>query len=155
MAFDLFLELTNLLSTLHEEGIDYALCGGLAMAVHGYPRATVDIDLLILAKDAEPALAVAESLGYRLQAQPMTFSQGAVEIRRVSKVDPDTREPIPLDFLLVTPALAGVWNDRRRMSWESGDLWVASRAGMIVLKELRGSQQDLADIEHLEENEDG
>ena len=53
MAFDLFRELTSLLSALDEEGIDYALCGGLAMAVHGYPRATVDIDLLILAKDAE------------------------------------------------------------------------------------------------------
>lgn len=155
MAFDLFRELTSLLSALDEEGIHYALCGGLAMAVHGYPRATVDIDLLILAKDADSALAVAESLGYAFRAQPMTFSEGAVEIRRISKIDPDTEELLPLDFLLITSAITRVWDDRRKVSWEAGDLWVASREGMIALKELRGSKQDLADIEHLSGSNDG
>ncbi len=125
------------------------------MAVHGYPRATVDIDLLILAKDADSALAAAESLGYAFRAQPMTFSDGDVEIRRASKIDPDTGEAIPLDFLLITPATVGVWNDRRKVSWEAGDLWVASREGMIALKRLRGSKQDLADIEHLSGSNDG
>jgi hypothetical protein len=85
----------------------------------------------------------------------MTFSEGAVEIRRISKIDPDTQQTIPLDFLLVTPAVADAWNDRRRLSWEGGDLWVCSREGMIALKELRGSRQDLADIEHLSEGDDG
>jgi hypothetical protein len=40
------------------------------------------------------------------------------------------------------------------MTWEAGDLWVVSRAGMITLKELRGSTLDLADIEHLSEGDD-
>jgi hypothetical protein len=155
MAFDLFRELTDLLTSLQDAEIDYALCGGLAMAVHGYPRATVDIDLLILAADAEAALGVAESLGYSLRAQPMSSSGGDVQIRRISKVEPDTGEPIPIDFMLVTPAIAEVWNDRRKMTWEAGDLWVVSRAGMITLKELRGSKLDLADIEHLSEGNDG
>lgn len=155
MSLDLFGELTSLLSALDDKGVDYALCGGLAMAVHGYPRATVDIDLLILAQDTDAAFAAADSLGYTFRAQPMTFSEGAVEIRRISKVDPDTGESLPLDFLLVTPTIASVWNDRRKVGWEGGDLWVASREGLIFLKELRGSKQDIADIEHLAESDDG
>ena len=31
---------------MDEAGVDYALCGGLAVAAHGAPRATRDIDLL-------------------------------------------------------------------------------------------------------------
>lgn len=154
MPFDLFRALTDLLAALQEAEIDYALCGGLAMAVHGFPRATVDIDLLILADDAEAALGAAESLGYTLRAEPMSFSEGAVQIRRISKIESDTGEPIPIDFMLVTPAIAEVWNDRRKVAWEAGDLWVVSRAGMITLKELRGSKLDLADIEHLSEGND-
>jgi hypothetical protein len=154
MPFDLFRALTDLLAALQEAEIDYALCGGLAMAVHGFPRATVDIDLLILRDDAEAALGAAESLGYTLRAEPTSFSDGAVQIRRISKIEPDTGEPIPIDFMLVTPAIAEVWNDRRKMTWEAGDLWVVSRAGMITLKELRGSTLDLADIEHLSEGDD-
>ena len=42
---DLLEELKNVLARLEQDGVPYALCGGLAMAVHGYPRATVDIDL--------------------------------------------------------------------------------------------------------------
>ncbi|MGD8331049.1 MAG: nucleotidyl transferase AbiEii/AbiGii toxin family protein [Acidobacteriota bacterium] len=155
MAFDLYGELTNLLASLQEAEIDYALCGGLAMAVHGFPRATVDIDLLILAGDAEAALQVAESRGFTVRADPMSFFRGDVQIRRVSKIEPETGEPIPIDFMLVTPAIAEVWNDRRKMTWEAGDLWVVSRAGMITLKAMRGSKLDLADIEHLSDGVDG
>jgi len=38
---DLYEELKAIISALEENGIDYALCGGLAMAVYGAPRATV------------------------------------------------------------------------------------------------------------------
>ena len=37
----------NLLSALHEQGVEYILVGGLAMAMHGLVRATEDIDLFI------------------------------------------------------------------------------------------------------------
>ena len=44
---DLLEELTKLLSKLKKEKIDFALCGGLAMAVYAFPRATLDIDIMI------------------------------------------------------------------------------------------------------------
>ncbi len=40
-------ELQGLIKLLRNAKIEYALCGGLAMAVHGWPRSTMDIDILI------------------------------------------------------------------------------------------------------------
>jgi hypothetical protein len=42
---DLFDELVRLAAALHDAGTPYGLCGGLAVAAHGAPRATKDIDL--------------------------------------------------------------------------------------------------------------
>jgi hypothetical protein len=42
-VLDLYEELTRIIAALDERHVEYALCGGLAMAVWGYPRATVDI----------------------------------------------------------------------------------------------------------------
>lgn len=40
-------DLKRLLAALDAEGADYLLIGGYALLAHGYPRATVDIDLLV------------------------------------------------------------------------------------------------------------
>ncbi len=42
-------ELSQLISALNENEIEYAVCGGLALAIHGFARATLDIDILIQA----------------------------------------------------------------------------------------------------------
>ncbi len=44
---DLYEELRILLGKLQESRIEYALCGGLALALYGIPRATVDIDIMV------------------------------------------------------------------------------------------------------------
>jgi hypothetical protein len=43
---ELFDEFSQLVSEFENENIEYALCGGLAMAVYAFPRATLDIDIL-------------------------------------------------------------------------------------------------------------
>jgi hypothetical protein len=151
---DLFDELRALTAKLDSSGISYALCGGLAMAVYGRTRATVDIDLLIPEEYQEAAEAVARGLGFALTAAPMSFAGGAIEIRRISKLDPDTRDLLMLDLLIVTAPISDVWATRRELEWEHGSLWVVSRAGLIALKKLRGSSQDLEDIAHLREDSD-
>ena len=50
---DLYEEMLQVVRKLEQERIDYALCGGLAMAVYDVIRATVDIDLLILTLDVD------------------------------------------------------------------------------------------------------
>lgn len=44
---DLLVELANLIKVFDEDEIDYALCGGLALAVYAKPRATLDIDIMV------------------------------------------------------------------------------------------------------------
>jgi hypothetical protein len=84
----------------------------------------------------------------------MTFSNGAIEISRVSKIDRDTGIVLSLDLLLVTPEIREVWDSRTQADWESGILSVVSREGLIKLKNLRGSAQDQADISALMEDVD-
>jgi len=147
--FDITDELRALVAALEKQEIDYALCGGMAMAVHGRLRATIDIDLLILSDSQDDVLAIAQSLGYNIRGKDLSFANGAVEIRRVSKIDPDDEELLSLDLLLVTPQILEMWESRIKAEWEGGKLSVVSASGLIALKQLRGSGQDLADIEAL------
>ncbi|MGH9580658.1 MAG: nucleotidyl transferase AbiEii/AbiGii toxin family protein [Terriglobales bacterium] len=151
----LYGELKALVAALNAANVPYALCGGLAMAVHGSPRATVDIDLLILPPDVERTLAVAEKLGFKFAAQPMEFGDGAVRIRRVSKMGGEDEDPVVLDLILVTGPLQPLWEHRQQIVWESCPLHVLSRDAMIQMKSLRGSHQDRADISRLREPDEG
>ena len=151
---DIYEELKTLTATLDSNGVAYALCGGLAMAVYGLTRATVDIDLLVPAECLEAAVSGAQDRGYTISAAPMSFAGGAVEIRGISKLDPDSGDLLMLDLLLVTASLAEVWRTRCEVEWEHGILWVVSREGLIELKKLRSSGQDLDDIAHLMEDSD-
>ena len=152
--FDLYDEFRKLVAALDEHQIDYALCGGLAMAVYDRARATVDIDILILAESLDVVIPIAAKLGYDIRGLDMTFSEGAIEIRRVSKIDRVSGQVLSLDLILVTPAIRTVWNSRVEADWEDGVLSVVSRAGLIALKRLRGSPQDIADIVALQEDID-
>lgn len=85
----------------------------------------------------------------------MVFAGADIRMRRVSKIDPDTGDPISLDLIQVTPRIEAVWRHRREVEWQAGGLWVVSRAGLIELKRIRSSSQDRADIERLEEDPRG
>jgi hypothetical protein len=146
---DLYEEFRALVAALADRQVDYALCGGLAMAVYGTPRATVDIDLVIRAESLATVGSLARELGYALEAALLRFADGAVEIRRLVKTDPDTEDFPPLDLLLVTPALQQVWESRSTVTWEGGQLQVVSREGMIAMKSLRNNGQDRDDISRL------
>lgn len=128
----------------------YALAGGLAVAVHGAPRATQDVDLLIAPQDLEAVLAVAEGLGYRLRALPMTFPDG-MRVQRVTKMAGP--EHLTLDLLLAEGALADILAGRERRQASFGPLSVVSRDGLLAMKAAANRPQDLADIARLTEQD--
>lgn len=119
------------------------------MAVHGAPRATIDIDLLVRDEEVERIRQVVARHGFTFRALPMTFSQGRVRIERVTKIDPSDGETLMLDLLVVTPEVESVWDTRENRNWRGGVLTVVSREGLIQLKTYRLSKQDQADIERL------
>ena len=121
MALDPVTELEALVDAFDADGVDYALCGGLALAVHGHPRATQDIDILIEPAQLASAIATAKRIGFDVPARKMTFGRKTRtprEVHRVSKLDPESGELLVLDLLIVNAELAGVWSGRQ--SYRSG-----------------------------------
>lgn len=143
-------EFTEFVAALNRRQLAYAVCGGWAMTIHGCPRATMDIDVMVLADDLAEAWRVAKDLGYNVEGLPLHFHNGAIDIRRISKIDAETKVLFTIDFLLVTEATQQIWRDRENVEWEHGAISTVSREGLIDLKRLSGRLQDLADIERLE-----
>ncbi|MBI3466207.1 MAG: nucleotidyl transferase AbiEii/AbiGii toxin family protein, partial [Planctomycetes bacterium] len=50
---DLYAEFESIVKALDAARIQFAVCGGFAMAVHGVARATKDIDLLVPPEETE------------------------------------------------------------------------------------------------------
>lgn len=140
-------ELVALLSAFDRSNVEYALCGALALAVHGAPRATKDIDLIARKEDLETIRELVRTLGYVFEALPMEFSGSGIEVQRFTKLV-DGR-PLMLDLLWLNPKLDRIWNDRISMTWEDRTLTVVSRDGLITLKLTAGRPQDLVDIQSL------
>lgn len=153
---DLVAELEAIAAALSDRGIEYAVCGGLAVAMHGHVRATRDIDLLVPNASADATLDALASIGFDVRALPMTFGAGTSAERRVQRVSKTgTNELITVDLILVEPSFPAVWSGR--MTFARGDvrLPVVSRSGLIAMKRLAGRPQDLADIEALEAGDEG
>jgi len=143
-------EFARLTAELDRCQVPYAVCGGWALTIHGVPRATIDIDLLVSPDDLDKAWQVATELGYNIEGRPLEFREGGIQIRRISKVDPETAALIRIDFILVTEATQQIWQNRQEVDWEHGKISIVSREGLIQLKRLSGRGQDLVDIERLE-----
>lgn len=141
-------EFRSITTALNDAGIEYAVCGGWAMAIHGLPRATMDIDLLIRAEDLDRVVGIARSNGFDIEGLPLHFD---IAIRRIPKIDRASKELITLDLLLVSDEQRDIWDDRRKINWKEGQTSVVSRDSLIKMKRLAGRTQDLADIEKLQE----
>lgn len=144
-------ELRSVVARLEQAGVDYALCGGVAVTIHGFVRATRDIDLLVAEQDVERILELLRPEGWRFPAIPMTFDRGTPKervVQRVSKIQGE--QVLVLDLLVVGPAFRSAWEGRERIELADGGLWVVSRRGLAEMKRLAGRSQDLADLEHLE-----
>jgi hypothetical protein len=145
-------ELEQIIFDLEANGIELAVCGGLALTIHGFPRATFDIDILIQPESLDAAYKIVAEKGYDIRGLDMSFNEGAVEIRRVSKIDDG--EVLSLDLLLVTPQLRDVWETKEKLIWQNKILWIVLREGLIKMKTLAGRAKDLIDIGRLKGEED-
>jgi len=147
---ELIEELLGLVDALQAEGVDYAVCGGIAVAIHGHPRFTKDLDLLVQRADADKIRAVAMRCGFTLEGIPMLFAAGSRNEREILRLTKAVAsETLTLDLLLVGPPLVDVWAARKATNWCGRVLWVVSREGLIQMKHLSGRPQDLVDIQAL------
>jgi hypothetical protein len=157
MALDIIAELEAIIDALDAAGVDYAVCGGLAMGILAVPRMTKDIDLLVRESDVVRAKAVVKSLGFDIPAKPMTFRQGSPDeqkMHRVSKLDPATSNLLSLDFLVVEPVFHEVWDTRIVVGYLNRKVKVVSVDGLVTMKTRAGRPTDLRDIEQLKFSDD-
>jgi hypothetical protein len=146
-AADLERALGDVVDALDGAGIAYALCGGLALAVHGVVRATQDIDVLVAATDIASVVAVLESAGFDLPAGDMQLGPTPVSHRSALRGG----DVVPVDILHVTAETASAFESRVRVPWNGRALQVVDRAGLIEMKLIAGRPHDLADIARLRE----
>jgi len=149
---NLFEEFRAVVGVLTSARVPYAVCGGIAMSVHAHPRATIDIDLLAPPDAVGKIVDELLPLGFvRRMAAPTRLAQGEVVMHRLTKIVAGDPEVLVLDVIEVQPgATAAAWQTRTSAEWEGHSVTVVSRGGLIGLKRLRSSPQDIADITLLE-----
>ncbi len=148
---DLKRELLDAVGALNRAGVPYALCGGMAVVLHGYPRLTRDIDLLIKPQELEAAKAALAAVGYSLPGGLIPFDTGGPHERQVFRVSKRIGEDLlTIDLLLLPPFLKEVWENRETYELDGVPVSVVSRSGLITMKKIAGRHQDLSDIDNLE-----
>ena len=85
------LDLRTLLLSLQENSVEYILIGGQSLALHGFPRATEDVDLVVPFSEANGKQLI-KSLAFlksavELQAEWFTAEANADEIQNIRVED--------------------------------------------------------------------
>jgi hypothetical protein len=121
--------------------------GGIAAVLHGVPRATFDLDILIEASP-ENARKLLEALleanlgtAALISAEELLANEITVFSDRV-RVDVQTRTP-GIDF-------ATAWANRETMNYQGQDFFVLTKPDLIAAKRAAGRQIDLEDVQLLE-----
>jgi len=72
---DLEKVLKNLVHQFNKDTIRYGLMGGYAVAIHGYPRSTVDLDFLVDRSDLAKVDNILHNMGYKIHFRSDNVSQ--------------------------------------------------------------------------------
>ena len=141
----------DILSAFNEEGVEYLLVGAYALAVHGVPRATGDMDLWIRCS-VDNARRVWRALS--------KFGAPLSELKKADLSSPGIvfqigLPPTRVDILTSTDGVsfADAWKDRLEVEVEGIKVTVISRSHLIANKKAVGRPQDLADIARLQDGD--
>jgi len=146
--YDIF---TLIIKLFEKEKIEYAICGGLAVAFHGFTRFTKDIDILIPENNKDETEKLLKLHGFDFSSGIIPFDVGTTKerkIHRVSKIE--GKNIFTVDLLIVNDNLQKIWETRETFEWNNMNVQVVSRSGLISMKKMAGRDQDLVDIKRLE-----
>ena len=150
-------ELFAVIDCLDRARINYAICGGIAVIIHGYPRLTKDIDIMILSEDRERVGESMKKIGYDISSGIIPFDVGKETERQVFRITKIEGEDfLSLDFIMVSPFLEEVWQTREIQKLEKRNIVVVFREGLARMKRIAKRPQDIADLVNLglEETDD-
>ena len=144
-------EFFRVIACLEGASVSYAVAGGVALAWHGTPRFTRDIDLVVPSDQLTAITQLLEPLGYHASAPPSAFTSGHFKLARFIKTSPDG-DHLLLDLLLTdSPRALRVLQDHIATDGPDHAVRIVSRDDLIWMKTLRNSPQDQVDITHLQQ----
>ena len=142
-------DLRELLALFHSKGVEFLVVGGHAVAFHGRPRLTEDLDLFVRPDAAN---------GERIVLALSEFGFGSLELtaddfQADDRVIQLGRAPNRIDLLtrLYGVEFSGAWARRVSAHLDGTAVWIIGRDDLIRNKRATGRTQDLADAEFLEQ----
>ncbi len=143
-------ELCAVAGAFADHGVSYAVCGGLAVAIHGRPRMTIDIDFIVAANELATAVEAAASVGFddvTGWVQLPGAMWGINRLYRINKVHGS--ELLTLDLLEIDSAENELLANRQVFELEGQHLVVLSKSALVKMKEGTGRTKDKLDVEML------
>ena len=148
--------LERICAALRDAGVNYAIVGGYAVALHGAVRGTIDVDLVL--RWTRQTLMVAEAAlnGIGLVSRlpigaedVFAFRDEYIENRSLIAWNfHNPNDPLEQVDVVINYDLTG--RRTKRFELPSGPIEVLSLADLIVMKRESGRPQDLEDVRALE-----
>ncbi len=139
--------LQTVFASLESHEVRYLVIGGIAAVLHGVPRATFDLDILIEATpdNAQRLLEGLHEAG--LETASLTTRE-----RLLANEITIFNDWVRIDVQTSTPGLVfpEAWERRVTMNFRGQSFFVVSRADLIASKRAAGRAEDLSDIRFLE-----
>jgi hypothetical protein len=139
--------LQGVFASLHRHNVKYVVIGGIAAVLHGVPRVTFDLDILIEATPENAQRLLDALLEARLGTAALTSAQDilAHEITVF-------KDWVRIDVQTSTPGLVFemAWQRRETMTYQGQEFYVVSKADLIASKRAAGRERDLEDARLLE-----
>lgn len=135
--------LPGVFKCLSDREVRYLVIGGVAAIVHGVPRTTFDLDLLIEAttQNAAKLLEALDDAGIasaRLTDAAGLLAHEITVFRDVLRIDVQTRTP-GIEF-------AEAWDRRETRLLDGTPYWIVSKRDLIAAKEAAGRPRDIDDL---------
>ncbi len=139
--------LQDVFKSFQQHDVRYVVIGGVASVLHGVPRATFDLDILIEAttENAQRLLAALVEAGFATAT--MTDAQDIVahEITVFS-------DRVRIDVQTRTPGISfqDAWRKRKTVTYQGNDFFILSKEDLIASKRASARQVDIEDVRLLE-----
>ena len=139
--------LQGVFASFRSHDVRYVVIGGIAAVLHGVPRATFDLDILV---EASPGNA-SRLLEALLEAGFGTASLTTPEDLLAHEITV-FNDRVRIDVQTSTPGLSfeEAWSRRLTMTYDGQDFFVVSRPDLVASKRAAGHARDLEDVSLLE-----
>lgn len=139
--------LARFIESLNSNGVEYLIVGAVALAYHGFPRYTGDLDVLVRNSPGNTRRLESALAGFGFASLGLKAADFADSYRVIQLGVPPNR----IDLLT---SITGVpfdeaWGDRVDADLEGTRVSFISRQALIRNKRLAGRAQDKADLEVL------